>query len=181
MLLIPSIPPIVWRIGGALVLAVGLFAGGYWRGHHIEALTFDAYKAKIQAASAQAIASAEQHAAKVQDVAEQQQAATVADYQEKIDALNRDRDAAHGAATADAQRVFVPVAACGSSAVPAAAAGTNGADGARTTFTAQLQPAVALNLINLAADADYENGRLRAKIAALQKRVNQDLTEINGP
>ncbi|WP_207000763.1 hypothetical protein [Trinickia mobilis] len=171
--------PLPYRILAAVGVALALLIGGYAAGHHVESLTFTAYKAEVDAASAKAVAGAEQHAAKVQDVAAQQQATTVATYQEKIDALNSSHEAARSANAGDAQRVRVAVTDCRPNAVRQAAAGTGGTDAAGG-YTAQLQPEVAFSLLTVGSDADDTVGRLVAKVTALQARVKQDLIEING-
>jgi hypothetical protein len=48
----PVLPPVVWKIIGALAALLIVAGGAYYEGHHHEALAFDAYKAQ-QAVAAQ--------------------------------------------------------------------------------------------------------------------------------
>jgi len=170
-----------WAKPAAVAIgAAGLAAGGYLYGHHVESLVLAAYQAQVQAASARATADAEHHDQVLQDAADEQQAATVAQYQEKLREATTTQAAVSAADLAGSQRVFVPVtAACRSGALSGLAAGSGGPDGA-TAYTAQLLPGFALAVLDIGSSADATVARLTAQVAALQARVRQDLTEING-
>lgn len=65
---------IKWGIIAAI--ALGLFGGGYWKGHHDEAAAFDLYKAQ-QSAAAAAQAAASQQAARLKEEQDAQQIAAI--------------------------------------------------------------------------------------------------------
>lgn len=156
----------------ALVGAIALLTGGYLYGHHQESLVLAAYQEQVAATSARAVADAEQHNAKVRDVADQQQAVLVSQYQDKLNEIAKERDTA--IASISAGRLWVGATHCHANAVSTTPGSTPGSHGA--TFSAELQPEIANALVNLAADADVCSARL----AAAQKVINEDRVEING-
>lgn len=167
-----------YAILGALVAAVGLALSGYFYGHHVETLAFDAYKSQ-QAASAekQIVQNHDAVAAVAASEAEglRQIAAT---QKENIDELTKRRDALVAANSDLAVRLQHYLASAGrpATSVPQVAAGTRGSDAAGdAALSVGLQ-----QFTGWAADELYAADVLAVRLTAAQKVIEQDRLVCNG-
>lgn len=120
--------PNPWAIVGALVAAIGLAIGGYFYGHHVEALAFDAYRAQQAAVAQKAEADAQAAARAAEQSYDAKLADATAAYQENLDALTKRRDALERQLADGSQRVYVTVARPGGNGLPQTAPGAGRAD-----------------------------------------------------
>lgn len=172
--------PLLWKVIGAALAILALYGAGFYMGHHVESLAFDAYKLKVEKASTDARAAAQAHNSEVLEAARVAQATTVAKYEEQIHEADSARSSAAAANVADSVRgVFVGVTDCYRDASTQVAA-SPGHPHAPSASRARLQPAVALAILNVGTNANDAVKRRDAQIAGLQARVRQDLIQING-
>lgn len=140
-----------YLIIGALLGAIGLTAGGYVAGHHVEELAFNAYKAD-QAAVAEKAAAQSEAAARSKE--QQQEAAqSAAQHQaqvEKTENANR-TDALVAQLRAGTLRLSNELASARADGVPQAASSASGADEDRNGY---ISNDVAQFLVDQAARAD---------------------------
>lgn len=120
--------PNPWVIVGALVAAIGLAVGGYFYGHHVESLAFDAYRAQQAAVAQKAEADAQAAARAAEQNYDSKLADATAAYQENLDALTKRRDALERQLADGSQRVYVTVARPRGNGVPETAASAGRTD-----------------------------------------------------
>lgn len=165
--------PNPWVLLGTLVSALALATGGYFYGHHVEALAFEAYKAQQAAVAEKAEATAQAGARAAEQTAAAQLAATDSNYEDQINELKKRRDALVAAVASDNERLYVHIASPSGNGVPRTAAGSAGRDDATT---AELSPDTSAVLIDLATRADA----VADQLGAAQQVIVQDRKTCNG-
>ena len=165
--------PNPWAIVGALVAAIGLAVGGYFYGHHVESLAFDAYRAQQVAVAQKAEADAQVAARAAEQTYDSKLADATAAYQENLDALTKRRDALERQLADGSERVYVTVARPGSNGVPQAATAPGRAD---ETVSAALSQRSAEFFAGQFAEAD----RLASLVNLAEQVIAQDRQTCNG-
>lgn len=163
---------------GALVGAIGLALGGYFYGHHVETLVFDAYRAKQATLAAQQIVSNHDAVAAVSasEAAGLRQITTT--QQESLNELTKRRDALVAANSDLAQRLQHYLASASRPATPMSqvAAGASGSDAAS-------DPSLSVGLQQFTGwltGQFYEADVLAVRLTAAQAVISQDRLVCNG-
>lgn len=157
---------------GSVLAAIALALDGYFYGHHVEALAFDAYKSQQAAVAEKAAAESQVHARQIEQDAATKLAATEADFQGKIHDQQQTYEAALRGASDGSLSLYVHTRSCTAS-VPKAGASADGLDDAGT---AQLSGDTAKFLVSESHRAD----ELALKVNALQAVIAQDRQVCNG-
>ncbi|WP_017773857.1 lysis system i-spanin subunit Rz [Paraburkholderia kururiensis] len=162
---------ISWGLRLGIVVAAAL--GGFFYGHHVESLAFDAYRAEQAATAEKQLATEQAHARAVEQAAVAHQAAAEAQYQENLNELKKRRDALLAAGIAGGQRLYVTTARAKPAGVPQPAASASGAD---TPVPAALSDGSASFFIDKFAEAD----QLVATLNLAEQVIAEDRKTCNG-
>jgi hypothetical protein len=164
-----------WAILGAVVAIGAAAVGGYFYGHHVEALAFSAYQS-AQAAAAEKQAAANKTALLAQQSANQAaMTKTSQTYAGEIDEITKRRDALIAANNSLTQRLYVHVASP-SSAKPGVP--ETGASGPVDASASEVELPQQLN--GWITDRFAEADRNAALVTSLQQVIVEDRLICNG-
>lgn len=165
--------PLPYKLIAIAAAFLSCTLGGYFFGHHVEALAFDAFKAKQAAVAAQATADAQAHARAAEESYATSMSAAQTSYQENLDALKKRRDALEAALSAGPQRVYVTASRPAAGSMPQASTGTSG--------TGETIPtALSFGSSKFFVDEFAEADRLASLVNYAEQVIEQDRNTCNG-